>query len=155
MKSWEVLREAAEKVGIKGLAARLNLSTALVYKWCQESTHDDPGASGALNPLDRLKEIYLATRDDRLINWLCHVAGGTFVKNPQVRPGAREEQMLATTQRMVADFGHMLSAVSRSIENDGQITAEEADHIRQTWESLKGKAETFVAACEKGMYKRK
>ena len=152
MKSWEVLREAADTIGVKALAARLNLSTALVYKWCQESPRDEPGSSGARNPLDRLKEIYDATEDTRVLNWLCNQADGYYVANPQVAPGEAEENLLGTTQRVVVDFSDMLAAISRSTENDGQITADEADHIRQAWEKLKGKAETFVCACEQGMY---
>lgn len=152
MKSWEVLREAADRIGVKALAARLNLSTALVYKWCQEPPGADPSGSGARNPLDRLKEIYSATNDPRVINWLCNEAQGFFVQNPAVVPGDTEEELLATAQRMVTDFGDLLVAVSRSIEDDGQISPDEADHIRQAWETLKSAAECFVVACERGMY---
>ncbi|MFQ5807823.1 MAG: hypothetical protein ACE5I3_15360, partial [Phycisphaerae bacterium] len=76
MKSWEVLREAADRIGVKALAARLNLSTALVYKWCQEPPKDDPSGSGARNPLDRLREIVDATGDPRGRNWGWDAAGG-------------------------------------------------------------------------------
>jgi len=153
VKSWEVLREAVEKVGVKAVAARLNLSAALVYKWCQEPPQDDPRGSGARNPLDRLREIYEATQDERIVNWLCNAADGFYVRNPQVTPGREQEDMLATTQRVVIDFGDLLSAVSRSIENDGQILPDEADRIRQAWERLKSKAECFVKACEQGLYR--
>lgn len=152
MKSWEVLREAADRIGVKALAAKLNLSTALVYKWCQESPRDEPGSSGARNPLDRLKEIYDATQDGDVVNWICIAADGFYVKNPTVEPGLEEQNLLGSTQRMVIDFGDMLATISRSIENDGQITSEESDHIRRAWENLKGKAEMFVVACERGMY---
>jgi hypothetical protein len=74
------------------------------------------------------------------------------VENPEVDPGETEEHLLSTTQRVVMDFGALLAAVSRGIEDDGQISPEEADHIRQAWESLKTKAECFVVACERGMY---
>jgi len=151
VKSWEVLREAADRIGVKALAGRLNLSTALVYKWCQEPARDDPGGSGARNPLDRLREICDATEDPRVINWLCNAVGGFFVQSPEVAKDT-EEELLATAQRMVTDFGDLLVAVSRSIEDDGQISGEEADHIRQAWENLKTKAECFVVACERGMY---
>ena len=90
MKSWEVLREAADVVGVKMLAGRLNLSTALVYKWCQETSKQDPDSSGARNPLDRLKEIYDVTQDQRVINWMCHEARGFYVPNPDVDPGETE-----------------------------------------------------------------
>jgi hypothetical protein len=152
VKSWEVLREAADRIGVKALAARLNLSTALVYKWCQEPPKDDPSGSGARNPLDRLREICDATEDPNVINWLCNAAQGFFVKNPVVTPGETEEQLLNTTQRVVEDFGDLLVTVGRSIEDDGQISHGEADHIRRAWETLKTKAECFVVACERGMY---
>ncbi len=153
MKSWEILREAADRIGVKALAGRLNLSTALVYKWCQEPAKDDPSGSGARNPLDRLKEIADATEDPRVINWLCNGAGGFYVKNPTVKPGENEEQLLSVTQRVVMDFGDMLATISRGIEDDGEISEEEADHIRQAWEALKTKAECFVVACEQGLYR--
>ncbi len=153
MKSWEVLREAADTVGVKMLAAKLNLSTALVYKWCQETSKQDPDSSGARNPLDRLKEIYDVTKDQRVINWMCHEARGFYVPNPDVDPGETEEQVLTTTQRVVEEFSNLLSHVSRSIENDGQILPDEAEDIRQAWEKLKSEAECFVVACERGMYR--
>lgn len=152
MKSWEILREATDKVGVKGLAAKLNLSTALVYKWCQQPEEVDVGASGALNPLDRLKTIYDVTQDERVINWLCNVANGFFVKNPNVKLGHQEEHLLGMTQKVVQEFGVLLTDISRGIENDGKITKDEADQIRQSWERLKGLAEQFVVACEKGLY---
>ncbi len=153
MKSWEVLREAADVVGVKMLAARLNLSTALVYKWCQETPKEDPDSSGARNPLDRLREIYDVTKDQRVINWMCNAAQGFYVPNPAVVPGELEEHILGTTQRVVEQFGNLLSHISRSIENDGQIVPHEADDIRQAWEKLKSQAECFVVACERGMYR--
>lgn len=152
MKSWEVLRAATERVGIKAVAAKLKVSTALVYKWCQEPGAAEPGASGARNPLDRIRILCELTGDARVINWLCQGAGGFFVANPAVAPGDREEQLLGTTQRVVEDFGELLADISRSIENDGVISRDEADHIRQSWEKLKTQAETFVVACEQGMY---
>jgi len=153
VKSWEVLRAAADRIGVKALAARLNVSTALVYKWCQEPPGEDPCGSGARNPLDRLREIYEATEDPDVINWLCSAAGGFFVSNAQVEPGETEENLLSTTQRVVEEFGALLAAVSSSIEDDGQISTAEADGIRQAWENLKRTGECFVVACERGLYR--
>lgn len=152
MKSHEVMQFAIDRIGVKALAARLNLSTAMVYKWCQESPQEDPTSSGARNPLDRIREIYVATQDPRLINWLCHEAGGFFVQNPEVPPATADAQLLATTHRVVDEFGQMLTAVSSSVENDGRISRDEADRIRQCWENLKTTAERFVIACERGLY---
>ncbi len=152
MKSWEVLREATERVGVKAVAARLKLSTALVYKWCQEPPSADAGASGARNPLDRLATLYEVTQDARLINYLCSRCNGFFTANPSVAPGVAEEQLLGTTQRVVQDFGGLLTDISKSIENDGLISPDEAETIRQSWERLKAQAECFVVACELGLY---
>lgn len=152
VKSWEVLRDATERVGVKALAAKLNLSAALVYKWCQESAQEEPAGSGARNPLDRIKAIYDVTRDPDVINWVCNAAGGFFVQNPRATPGAADRELLGATQLVVEQFGQMLSAISRSIENDGVITRDEAGHIRQTWEDLKMHAERFVVGCEQNLY---
>jgi hypothetical protein len=153
MQSWEVLREAAERIGVKALAGKLRLSTALVYKWCQEvSTSEEPAGSGARNPLDRLKIIVEATGDERVVQWLCQVAHGYFVPNPQVDGRHRDEQFLAATQRVVQDFGELLTRVCQSIENDGKITPGEAEAIRRAWDELKSQGECFVAACEQGLY---
>lgn len=155
MKSWEILKQAVEGVGVKAVAARLKVSTALVYKWCQESAADDPLASGARNPLDRVQTLVGLTGDTHLVNWLCNSAGGFFVANPRPDGSLREEQLLGVTQRVVEDFGQLLTNISRSIENDGAITADEADTIRQSWEELKTQAEGFVVACERGQFSRK
>ena len=33
--SYEVLKDAIDKVGVKAVAHDMNLSTPLLYKWCQ------------------------------------------------------------------------------------------------------------------------
>lgn len=142
-------------MGVKAVAARLNLSTALVYKWCQEAQQDDPDASGVRNPLDRVRAIYEVTGDPRIVNWLCNAAGGFFVQNPGVDPRGQDTRLLDSTQRVVEEFGELLSTVSRSYENDGRISREEADRIRQSWEDLKTQAEQFVVACERGLFDRR
>jgi hypothetical protein len=152
VESWDVLREATESVGVKAVASKLQLSSALVYKWCQEPPSHGPEGSGALNPLDRVKRLYQVTQDARIINWLCTAAGGFYVPNPQQGPGATEEQLLGMTQHVVENFGELLTDISRSIENDGVITKPEAETIRQAWEKLKSHAESFVVACERGIY---
>lgn len=153
MNSWEVLRLATDRIGAKALAAKLNLSTALIYKWCQEPpTDEDPEASGARNPLDRIGAVYDATQDPEIINWLCMRAGGFYVANPDIQPGTEDTELLTTTQRLVQDFGGLLSEISTGFEDDGLINAEEAERIRQSWERLKTQAEKFVVACEQGYF---
>ena len=154
MLSHEVLREAGDRIGVKALAAELRLSPALVYKWCQESSHDDPDASGTRNPLDRLADIIRLTGSTDVVNWLCHQAGGFFAPNPASGREHPQTELLMTTQKLVQEFSQLLTAVTRSIEDDGQIHGGEAERIRRSWEKLKSSAEAFAVACERGVFRR-
>ena len=156
MKSYEVIRQAVDEPGVKAVAAALRVSPALVYKWCEPPAEkDDPDQSGARNPLDRVREMYLLTKDIRLIRWLCNEAGGFFVANPverdevQKKPG---QSIFDETRGMVRDFSELLDAVTRAHADDPGIDAEEADEIRQKWQDLKAAVERFVIGCEKGLY---
>ena len=144
-----ILSSDLSKVGVKSVAADMNLSTSLLYKWCQ--AQDAPDASGADNPLDRLHRVYELTEDDRLISWLCNKADGYFVKNPH-DPDEEAKPLLIITQNILREFSGMLEAMSESIENDGHIDEAEAKAIRKEWEELKSLTESFVNACEKGSY---
>ena len=152
MKSYEVLKHAADVVGVKALAANLRLSPALVYKWCQEFDPNDPDVSGARNPLDRLADIIEQTGDINVVQWLCHQAGGFFVRNPSVAPGRSGTELLANTQRLVQEFSELLMTVTKSIEDDGRIEANEANRIRDSWEDFKRIVEEFAVACEQGLF---
>ena len=56
MKSYDVIRKAIDEPGVKAVAARLRVSAALVYKWCEpQPDSEDPDQSGARNPLDRVR----------------------------------------------------------------------------------------------------
>jgi hypothetical protein len=154
MKSYDVIRQAVDEPGVKAVAGALKVSPALVYKWCEPANEgNDPDQSGTKNPLDRVREMYLLTKDIRLIRWLCNEAGGFFVSNPvpDLRKGL-DESVFNHTRAMVRDFSELLEAVTESVEDDSQIDAEEADDIRQKWEDLKACVEKFAVACEKGHY---
>ena len=56
------------------------------------------------------------------------------------------------TRRIVREFSDLLDVLTESIENDGVIDLKEAESIRTEWEKLKSSAESFVSACEKGLY---
>jgi len=154
MKSYEVIRSAVDELGVKAVAAALRVSPALVYKWSEPpAEHADPDQSGAKNPLDRVRELYLQTKDIHLIRWLCNEAGGFFVANPVPefrRP--KDETIVGETKLMVRDFSELLEAVTGSVEGDSIISADEADKIRQKWEDLKACVEHFAVGCEKGYY---
>ena len=144
--------QAADEIGVKALAADLKLSPALVYKWCQPHDPGDPDASGARNPLDRLAEIYLATGDLDVVNWICQQANGFFCPNPETETADPRTDLLMGTQRLVKEFSDMLEEVSRSVADDGMIEPAEARRIRRHWEALKRVAESFVVGGERGLY---
>ena len=151
-RSDEVLKAAADKICVKGLAAQLKVSPALVYKWCQLYDPNDPDTGGARNPLDRVAEIVRITGDMEVVNWLCHQAGGFFAPNPEVDVAQVDTDLLMGTQQLVKEFSDMLEEVSRSIANDGIIESSEAKRIRRHWEKLKRVAETFVVSGESGLF---
>lgn len=157
MKSYDVIRDAVEEPGVKAVAAALKVSPALVYKWCEPPADDaDPDQSGTKNPLDRVREIYLLTKDIKLIRWLCNEAGGFFVSNPV--PDSQhtvDQNIFNETRSMVREFSELLDAVTESVEDDAAIDSGEADVIRQQWEDLKACVERFVIACERGHYRLK
>ncbi len=157
MKSYEVIRLAVDEPGVKAVAAALKVSPALVYKWCEPPAEtNDPDQSGAKNPLDRVREMYLLTKDIRLVRWLCNEAGGFYVSNPvpEIRK-SMDESIFSETRSMVRDFSELLDAVTESVEDDATIDPDEADEIRQRWEDLKACVERFVIASEKGHYRLK
>ena len=154
MKSYEVIRSAVDEPGVKAVAAALKVSPALVYKWCEPpADSDDPDQSGAKNPLDRVREMYLLTKDIKLIRWLCNEAGGFFVANPvpELRKSI-DEQIYTETRGMVKEFSELLDAVTTAVDDDPYVDPDEADEIRQRWEDLKACVERFVISCEKGHY---
>lgn len=153
MRSDEVLKQAADKIGVKALAADLKLSPALVYKWCQRFDPEDPDSSGTRNPLDRLAQIVELTGDIDLVNWLCRRAGGFFTPNPQVEQGHTRRDLLLGAQGLVKEFSDMLEQVSRAMSDDGAIDPAEATRIRKHWEVLKRVAESFVVCAEAGLFR--
>ena len=121
MRSHEVLRAAAEQVGVKSLASELRLSPALIYKWCEQADSADPDSSGTRNPLDRLRDIVRVTGHIPVVNWLCHEADGFFVHNPETESPNIDADLLQSTQHLVGAFSRLLSEVSRSVADDGAI----------------------------------
>jgi len=150
MESYEVLKRAASEIGVKCLAADMGLSSSLVYKWCQAK--EGRYASGAENPLDRVRKICALTGDHRPIAWLCEQINGYYVKNPDLAEEP-ELPLLRVTQEILKEFSELLDVVSDSIENDGKVDAGEAARIRKEWEDLKSVTESFVTACERGAYR--
>ena len=149
MISHEVIKESMESVGVKAIASDMNLSSSLLYKWCQPN--DEVDENGTSNPLDRVAKIFEATGDENLLAWVCQQADGFFSPNPKVGENAAES-LFANTHRLVAEFSDLLREVSQSYDKDGEICEEDARRIRREWEELKGAGESFVKGCEKGLF---
>lgn len=140
MKSHEVIKETVDALGAKKVAAELGVSLSLLYKWSEPTDE-----SGAANPLDRVAQLSLITKDPRCVMWLCQQMDGVYVKNPGTLGGKLD--VLRETQRLLKEFSDVLMAVSTAWE-DAKVNAEEAEKIRAEWDELKSIAETFVLACE-------
>jgi hypothetical protein len=145
MESHDVIRKAFKHRGPKEIAAEMGLSLSLVYKWAQPNTEM---GSGSRNPLDRVNQLRELTGDTGLLEWLCHQAGGFFVRNPKSFCEKGFEVVPATNE-IVQQFADLLSTISKAAV-DNSITDDESEEIRLLWEQLKGYTEGFVRCCEEG-----
>lgn len=141
--SHELLREVFRDHGPKEIAAVLGLSLSMVYKWAE-----DPEGSGSANPLDRVGRLIRATRDPRLVQWLCQQAEGFFVHNPRTYRD-QDYEVIPATHEIVQQFADLLAVISQAAL-DKVITIEESADIREVWERLKCYTEGFVQCCEEG-----
>lgn len=145
MHSHEVMKEVLKKTSAKQIAADLNLSLSLVYKWAE------PVEEGAVtnSPLERVGQLVRCTQDVRVAQWVCEQADGFFIRNPHNLP--QTQQLIPATNDIVQDFADMLATIARA-SADNSITPEEAKVIRTRWEALKSVTEAFVRAAETGSY---
>ncbi len=133
------------------VATDMGISTSLVYKWCEIAAPEED-QSGARNPLDRVLTLYRNTGDIGIIKWLCFQAGGFFTENIESDQMV-DRSVLKNIQCMIKEFSELLESTSKSLEGDNSISKEESLKIRKEWEDLKGIAESFVVACEKGKFR--
>lgn len=147
MDSHEVMREVLKRTSAKQIAADLQLSLSLIYKWA-EPPEDDSGG-GASNPLDRVGQLIRSTRDTRIAQWVCQQAGGFYIRNPENPPSG--QPLIPITNDIVKEFADMLATIAVS-SADSVITREEAKKIRARWEELKSVTEGFVHAAESGSF---
>jgi hypothetical protein len=150
VQSYEVLREVLQSTSAKQIAADMNLSLSLIYKWAEKP---DPAAlSPSYNPLDRIDQLLQSTQDLRILHWLCQRHGGFFIKNPKIHH-AHPDYLIPATNGVVQDFADLLAVVANAAA-DNHIDPAEAKKIRSRWEELKRATETFVACCEQGNFQR-
>ena len=149
MHSHELLREVIKDTSAKKLAADLNLSLSLIYKWAEPPEHVD--GSGLTNPLDRVEQLLRSTNDPRLPQWICERAGGFFIHNPKVAT-PHPYPLIPAANQIVQEFADMLGVIAAA-SGDNVITKAEAKDIRRRWEDLKRVTEGFVHNCEQGNFK--
>ena len=147
MHSHEVMREVLKKTSAKQIAADMNLSLSLIYKWA-EPPEDDSG-SGASSPLDRVGQLIRITGDTRIAQWVCEQADGFYIRNPHNLPPA--SNVIPATNGIIQEFADMLATIATA-SADNVISKDEAKTIRRRWEELKSVTEGFVKAAESGNY---
>ena len=153
-KSHEILKAAFDEVGVKSISNDLKLSAVLLYKWCQDPSKDEVVPRGAINPLERIAQIYNKTKNFEIVNWICQKANGYFVPNALIDEHSLDARLFKNTQKMIKEFSETLEKISECF-SDGRITHKEAESIRKEWEDLKGIGEGFVFDCELGKFNRK
>lgn len=148
MQSHELLREVIKDGSAKQIAADLNLSLSLIYKWAEPP--ENVAGSGLTNPLDRLEQLIQSTRDPRLPQWICERAGGFFIHNLKAQV-PHPYHLIPATNQIVQEFADMLGVIAAAAR-DNAITKAEAKDIRRRWEDLKRETEGFVHSCEQGSF---
>lgn len=147
MESHELLRQIYESASPKEIAAQLGLSLSLIYKWAEPASET---GSGAANPLDRIRALLAATKDPRIVQWICEGADGFFIRNPKVT-WPHSDYLIPATNLVVQEFADLLAVIATAA-NDNQISPREATSIRARWEELKRATEGFVSCCEHGNF---
>lgn len=127
------------------VAARLGVSTSLLYKW-REPAAD---GSGQTNPLERAAQLIAATGDPSIIDWLCRQAGGRFAPEEP----ASDPDLGRAANGLVREFGLLIADVVQASE-DRKVDAAESRRLRRRWDELRRRAEAFVRTCEEGGYGR-
>jgi hypothetical protein len=148
MQSHEVLREVLQTTSAKQVAADLNLSLSLIYKWAEPP--DNAAGSGSANPLDRIDALVKSTGDTRLVQWICERAGGFYIKNPKSH-WPNPLHLIPATNQVVQEFADLLAVIATAAADDN-ISPPEAKKIRARWEDLKSVTEGFVRCCEEGNF---
>ena len=145
MEAHDVMRTVLKTTSAKQIAAGMNLSLSLVYKWAEPPVDGVPSGS----PLDRVGQLVRISKDPRVAQWVCEQADGFFIRNPPDQP--LDRTLIPATNDIVQEFADMLAYIAQS-SSDNVITKDEAKAIRRRWEELKSVTEGFVRAAESGSF---
>ena len=124
------------------IAKSLGVSASMLYKWREPAEK----GSGQPNPLHRTALLIDLTGDTRIVDWLAQRAGGQFTPVEGEAPAGNLDK---AANALVRAFGLLIADVADAIE-DHRITADETQELREKWNGIRKRTETFVRRCEKG-----
>ena len=124
------------------IAKSLGVSPSMLYNWREPAER----GSGQPNPLHRTALLIDLTGDTRIVDWLAQRAGGHFTPMDNEAGGGN---LGKDANALVREFGLLIASVADATE-DHRITADEAQELREKWNGIRKRAETFVRRCEKG-----
>jgi hypothetical protein len=139
------MSDVCSEAGRKAVAQEIGVSAALVHKWAEPAD-----VSGAKNPLDRIAGITRLTGDTRLVEWLCAVAGGTFVRDTAAVQSPADLNL--ATGKCGVVLVRTLEVLSVAAADGFICPVKEAPLLRMAWQTTKGCAEGTVMASERGVY---
>ena len=128
----------------QAIATALGVSTSMLYKWREPAEK----GSGQTNPIERTALLIEATGDTRIIDWLAQRAGGQFIADDPATPPPGLDK---AANALVREFGLLIAEVVDATE-DHRISPDESQSLREKWNGLRKRAESFVRQCEKGAY---
>ncbi len=138
MESRETMVKACEELGVKHVAAEMEVSTSVLYNQINDPNRTDL--------LKRFIDFCKATENDTTITWACEKLGGVFIPNKEISAEEIEAVSTAYVSKSVKEFGDVITVIGEAIQ-DGEITANEALKIKKEWEDLKRLLEGFVHVC--------
>jgi hypothetical protein len=138
-----LLRAGKNEAGRHGeIAKALGVSPSMLYKWREPTAQ----GSGQPNPLQRTALLIELTGDTRIVDWLAQRAGGQFTLVASEAPNGNLDR---AANVLVREFGLLIADVADAIA-DQRITADETQALREKWDGIRKRTETFVRRCEQG-----
>lgn len=138
------LKKKTQQVVHQEVAHSLNISGAMLYKWREAP----PKGETISNPLERVAILINATGDEKIADWIAHKSGGHFIPDEL---HADAPQLVQASHSLIKDFSLLITELIKSCE-DQQVCADESVALREKWNLIRKRAESFVRACEKGTY---
>lgn len=122
----------------KTIAAFLDLSDSSVQKWQQLPNQ---GKSGSANPFDHLAVLSHATGSLKMIQWLCCQMKGNLRSD---KTGKTDSHM--SWPRVYWELTKLEYFVSCALQEDGDVSPDEAEKIRKQWNDVRAWMAALICA---------